>query len=211
MKYKYVFLSKWFAVIGMGISIVLMLIAFLQLENSLSAYEVNDIILTHPIVAANTGKIVVTNYDIHIKKTMYLKIPKIGINVPISHIGLTDQWAMGSPKSYNDVVWFDQSPRPWEVGSAVLAGHYGIRKNGSISIFQDLGKLKPGDKIYIINGKDKVISFVVTKISTYDFKASTTEVFVSNDGKAHLNLITCIWDSVSASYSKRLVVFTDRE
>jgi len=35
----------------------------------------------------------------------------------------------------------------------------------------------------------------------------------SSDAKAHLNLITCegVWDKVSKSYSKRLVVFTDRE
>ncbi|MFA5714473.1 MAG: PAS domain S-box protein [Candidatus Paceibacterota bacterium] len=40
-----------------------------------------------------------------------------------------------------------------------------------------------------------------------------TDIFVSNDGKAHLNLITCggFLDEVSKSYPKRLVVFADAE
>jgi len=35
----------------------------------------------------------------------------------------------------------------------------------------------------------------------------------SNDGKAHLNLITCagVWDEVEKSHSSRLVVFADME
>jgi len=36
---------------------------------------------------------------------------------------------------------------------------------------------------------------------------------LTNDGLAHLNLITCIgvWEQITQGYSQRLVVFTDRE
>lgn len=48
---------------------------------------------------------------------------------------------------------------------------------------------------------------------TYDALADATRVFRSDDGKAHLNLITCqgAWDKQAKQYSKRLVVFTDRQ
>ena len=56
------------------------------------------------------------------------------------------------------------------------------------------------------------IYFVVRKIQSYDPGEDASEVFVSNDGKPHLNLITCdgVWDKQAKQYSKRLVVFSDR-
>jgi hypothetical protein len=53
---------------------------------------------------------------------------------------------------------------------------------------------------------------VVREIQRYDPNADASSVFSSNDGKSHLNLITCegIWDEVSQSYPQRLVIFTDK-
>ncbi len=98
------------------------------------------------------------------------------------------------------------------MGSAVMAGHYGWLNN-SPAIFDNLSKLQTGDKVYIEDDKGLVISFVVREIRSYDPKADATDVFSSSDGKSHLNLITCegIWNKASGSYSKRLVVFTDKE
>ena len=50
-------------------------------------------------------------------------------------------------------------------------------------------------------------------IKKYDPNADAKDVFNLNDGKAHLNLITCvgIWNKIKKSRSERLVVFTDRE
>ena len=58
-----------------------------------------------------------------------------------------------------------------------------------------------------------ITTFVVREIRTYDKDEYAPDVFILDDDKAHLNLITCIgfWDKVSKSYSKRLVVFTDKE
>lgn len=54
---------------------------------------------------------------------------------------------------------------------------------------------------------------MVRELRTYGPKDDVTNVFNSSDGQAHLNLITCegIWDKASKSYSKRLVIFTDKE
>jgi hypothetical protein len=55
-------------------------------------------------------------------------------------------------------------------------------------------------------------SFVVRETRTYGNKDDASAIFQSNDGKAHLNLITCagVWDKIAKMYSKRLVVFTDK-
>ncbi|MFZ2299818.1 MAG: class F sortase [Candidatus Moraniibacteriota bacterium] len=54
---------------------------------------------------------------------------------------------------------------------------------------------------------------MVRESRSFDPDADALDVFSSDDGKAHLNLITCegVWDKASKRYSKRLVVFTDKE
>ena len=142
-----------------------------------------------------------------------LKIPKIKINAKIDSVGLTSQGAVGVPKGASTAAWFNLSVRPGEVGSAIISGHYGPWKSGGGSVFDNLSKLSKGDKLYIEDDKGREIIFVVREIKKYDFKANVPEVFYLDDGKAHLNLITCegIWNKIFKSYSKRLVVFTDKE
>ena len=141
-----------------------------------------------------------------------LKIPEIGVNAAIDSLGLTPDGSMDIPKGPNDVAWFNLGHRPGENGSAVIAGHYGTWKNGQGSVFDNLHKLSKGDMLYIGDDNGSVISFTVREIIKYDPKADTADIFSSDDGKAHLNLITCegTWNKNSKSYSERLVVFTDR-
>ena len=141
-----------------------------------------------------------------------LKIPSINVNAVVEHMGLTSDGAMDVPESPDNVAWFELGPHPGENGSAVMAGHYGW-KNGKGSVFDDLYKLREGDKLYVEDDKGTIISFVVRGNRRYDPGADVPEVFDSNDGKSHLNLITCegIWDKASKTYSERLVVFTDKE
>lgn len=141
-----------------------------------------------------------------------LKIPKINVDAPVEQVGLAPDGAMEVPKERANVAWFNLGQRPGENGSAVIAGHYGW-KNGKASAFDNLYKLRKGDKLYIEDGNGATITFVVRESRRYDPQADASAVFGSNDGKAHLNLVTCEgeWDKVSKTYSKRLVVFTDKE
>lgn len=143
---------------------------------------------------------------------MRLKIPEINVDSVIEYVGLTSDGAMDAPKGSDNVAWFELGPRPGESGSAVIAGHYGW-KNGKGSVFDDLHKLRKGDKLYVEDSNGEIISFVVRETRRYDLKAIASEVFVPNDGKSHLNLITCegVWDEISKTYSQRLVVFADKE
>ena len=143
---------------------------------------------------------------------MRLKIPGIKVDSAIEYVGLTSDGAMDVPKDRSNTAWFELGPRPGENGSAVIAGHYGI-KNGKRSAFDNLHKLRQGDKVYAEDEKGAITTFVVSKTRRYDPKADASDVFGSNDGKAHLNLVTCegVWDKVSESYPIRLVVFTDKE
>lgn len=141
-----------------------------------------------------------------------LKIPVINVDSAVEYVGVTPDGLMDIPKNQDDVAWFDLGSRPGENGSAVIAGHYGW-KNGQGSAFDNLYKLRAGDKIYIEDDKGIIIAFVARESRRYDPKADASGVFGSPDGKAHLNLITCegIWNKISKSYPQRLVIFTDKE
>lgn len=151
----------------------------------------------------------VTTYGLPIR----LKIPSINVNSIVEYVGLTSDGAMDVPKKQGNVAWFKPGQRPGEKGSAVIAGHYGLLKNGTASVFDNLYKLKPGDKIYVEDDKGASVSFVVRESRSFDPKADASGVFGSSDDKAHLNLVTCegIWNKISKSYSRRFVVFTDKE
>lgn len=141
-----------------------------------------------------------------------LKIPSIRVDATIVYVGLTPQGNMDVPKGPNEVAWFNLGPRPGEVGSAVISGHYGW-KNNIPAVFDNLNTLKKGDRIYITDIKGLTTSFVVRELRAYGEDQDASDVFISTDGGAHLNLITCegVWNKTKKSYSRRLVVFTDKE
>lgn len=119
---------------------------------------------------------------------------------------------MDAPKSPGNVAWFNLGQRPGEIGTAVIAGHYGWSR-GKGSVFNAVNTLRKGDRLYVQDDKGAILSFVVRESRLYDPKADASAVFGSSDGKAHLNLVTCegVWESAAKSYSRRLVVFTDKE
>ncbi len=142
-----------------------------------------------------------------------LKIPKIGVDAQIESMGFTQSGDMESPNGPQYVGWYKFGARPGEKGSAVIDGHYGRWINGEASVFDNLNQLSKDDNLYITDQKGQTTTFTVRASHTYKPNDNDTNVFISNDGKAHLNLITCegVWNEVQKTYSNRLVVFADAD
>ncbi len=140
-----------------------------------------------------------------------LSIPVIGLDTRLESVGLTPEGAMDVPTDPSTAAWFDLSPAPGEVGSAVIAGHFGWR-DGIPAVFDNLSLLRKGDIVSVQSTDGRTTQFMVREIRTYDAYADAASVFYSSDGKAHLNLITCegAWNPATKTYSNRLVVFTDK-
>jgi LPXTG-site transpeptidase (sortase) family protein len=141
-----------------------------------------------------------------------LKIQKINVDAVIDYTGLTADGAMDVKKDPDKVAWYSLGPRPGQIGSAVIAGHYGwIEDKGSV--FNELQTLIKGDEITVVDEKGVINNFLVREIKHYKPDATVPEVFMSNDKKSHLNLITCngTWDEAKQTYSNRLVIFTDKK
>ena len=139
-----------------------------------------------------------------------LKIPVIRVDSAIEDAYISDDGRMDVPAGSKNVAWFALGPKPGKIGSAVIGGHYGM-KNGVPFVFYRLDELKKGNKIYIVDDKGRTLTFVVRSVKLFNRNDDATTVFTSDDGLAHLNLITCegIWNRVNDTYPERRVVLTD--
>ncbi len=140
------------------------------------------------------------------------KIPSIKVDAQVEYVGIKSNGELDAPVGPVNVAWYKNGPRPGETGSAVIDGHYGWKDNIP-AVFDRLESIQKGDKLYVENDKGDTVTFVVREIKAYGPNDKADEVFISNDGKAHLNLITCggTWNAALKSYSKRVVVLSDME
>ncbi len=143
-------------------------------------------------------------------KPARILIPSIGVDTTIQSVGLTDSGNMGIPSNFTEVAWYNRGVAPGMPGSAVIAGHVDGR-NVPEAIFYDLNKLTLGDVVKVIDKRGKILEFKVVNVVVYEHDAPTEDVFLSNDSKSRLNLITCSGDWIADQrlYTKRTVVFTE--
>ncbi len=205
------------SIINVALSLVIIFFTTPILYYSGPHMKINPVSFESVQILQNTNEDIATGTvagleNLNIGLPVRLKIPGIGLDSIIESVGFTSDGAMGIPKNQEDVAWFNHGQRPGEIGNAVIDGHYGW-KSKKPSAFDSLYKLRIGDKIFVEDDKGAVVSFVVRESRRYDQSSSAPDVFVSKDGKSHLNLITCEgqWDNVYKSYPNRLVVFADKE
>ena len=162
-------------------------------------------------VQINSAKLVFPNQvgKISPELSMRLVIPAIGVNAAIQKVGITSKGEMEVPENASKVGWFEFGPRPGERGSAIIAGHFD-GENGEAGVFYNLYKLKKGDKLFVEDGGEAPVIFVVLESRLYN--PGYADYFFSRNYGFFLNLITCdgVWDGTKKSFSKRLVVFTEK-
>ena len=138
-----------------------------------------------------------------------LIIKAIGVDADVQSVGLS--WKgdgnMGIPTNFTDVAWYNQGPKPGMPGIAVINGHVD-GKDVEKAVFYNLGTLKPGDKVEVVDKKGNTAQFRVVGSKTYDYDSPTEDIFIGDASKAQLNLITCSgdWDKEKKLYRQRIVV-----
>lgn len=140
-----------------------------------------------------------------------LLIPSIGVDASVQLVGLaTSTGQMEVPDNFTDVGWYKHGPRPGMPGSAVITGHLN-GKNVPEAVFYDLSQVSTDDEIYMVDVTGATSTYKVMEVRTYTHDSPTEEVFISDDGKVRLNLITCAGDWLGSEqlYNQRTVVFTE--
>lgn len=137
-----------------------------------------------------------------------LRIPTLGINAAVEHVGLDKKNRMDVPVNIWNVAWYKLGPKPGERGNAVIDGH--VDGPYTPAVFWTLNKLKVGQRIYIQDEQGQEKTFEVFDMVVYDYDKAPMDRIFGQSTDAQLNLITCTgdFDQKTANYNKRLVIYT---
>lgn len=126
-------------------------------------------------------------------RPLSISIPSIKVTSKVNPIGLAQDGTLAVPQPgplLNQAAWFTKSPSPGQLGPSIIEGH--VDSPDGPSVFFDLGKLRPGNKIMVKRADGVRLTFTVNAVR--DFKKSkfpTTLVYGSKSNAPQLRLITC--------------------
>jgi sortase (surface protein transpeptidase) len=142
-----------------------------------------------------------------VSRPVELVIPAIGVRTPLVKLGRTPQGTLQVPPSTSVAGWYTGSPRPGQIGSAVIAGH--IDSYAGPGVFFRLRLLRPGDRVYVLRADRSLAVFRVTAEHTYPKDHFPTQAVYGPEPDAELRLITCggVFDPATGSYLSNVVVY----
>lgn len=137
-----------------------------------------------------------------------IRIPAIGVDASLEHVGLGKTGNMAVPLQYADAGWYRYGPPAGAMGSAVIDGHVDSGL-GIPAVFARLSELRAGDDIYIDTNRGESIRFVVESEATYALADVPRGMLFNRADRARLNLITCegTWIPDQKMYDERHVVY----
>ncbi len=137
-----------------------------------------------------------------------LRIPSLGIDTNVQHVGVGKTGNMAVPTNYTDVGWYRLGTVPGFVGSAVMDGHVdnGLALPG---VFKQLNQIKKGDELFVDTAGGATRRFVVQEVALYPYQEVPLQKLFSRADQARLNLVTCdgAWVQGAKTYDHRLVVY----
>jgi hypothetical protein len=138
-----------------------------------------------------------------------LTIPAINVQAPILQVGLAADGSVDVPplQQHNQVGWFDEGPTPGQFGPALIVGHVDTRTGPSV--FHDLGRLKPGQKIEILRRDHRTAIFEVNSVEHFGKTKLPVARVYGDYSRPLLRLMTCggPWLGGSRGYEDNIVVF----
>jgi hypothetical protein len=127
-------------------------------------------------------------------RPVLIRIPSIGVRSAVLPLGLADDGTLAVPQPGPDLdkaAWFDHSPTPGQPGPSIIEGH--VDSESGPSVFYELGKVRPGNKIHVTRADGVETVFTVNAVR--DFKKNrfpTTLVYGAKDlSRPQLRVITC--------------------
>ena len=135
-----------------------------------------------------------------------LVIAALGVNAAVEKLGVTQDYSLEVPQGVTNVGWYRLGAAPGGPGDTIITGHRGY-PGGIPSVFNNLGRLKPGDAVGGLLEDGRTVNFTVTRTFTTPY-TKVPDGFFATDGSPRLTLVTCTgdFDQNNLTYSDRLVV-----
>lgn len=153
----------------------------------------------------------VSSYSVAPTLPKYINIPSIGVNARVLRLGLLKNGQIATPDNIFDTGWYDGSAKPGQKGAMFIYGH--VSSWTADGVFYSLKKLKPGDRIIITRGDNKIFTYIVIKSNVYPYNAVDMNTVLSpiSPNTPGLNLMTCTGQVIkgTSEFNERLVVFSE--
>ncbi|HEV7651946.1 MAG TPA: class F sortase [Actinophytocola sp.] len=135
-----------------------------------------------------------------------LRIPAIGVDSRIVHIGVDATGALVPPPTADVTGWFAAGPVPGTIGPALLAAH--VDSRAGPGVFFRLTELRPGDAVIVDRADHTSVRFVVDSSTRVAKTAFPTELVYSPKPISMLRLVTCggSFDPQERSYLDNVIV-----
>jgi hypothetical protein len=137
-----------------------------------------------------------------------VRIPVIGVNAPLTGLGLTPGGSLDVPPAEDDNLagWYEAGTTPGETGTAIVAGH--VDNAEGPAVFYRLGALKRGAAVEVDRRDGSVAVFRVDAVEVYDAADFPDEKVYGRAARPELRVITCGggW-SRGRGYEGNVVVF----
>ena len=136
-----------------------------------------------------------------------LIIPAIGVRTRLIRLGRTAAGTLQVPTTTAVAGWFTGSPRPGQIGAAVIAGH--VDSYLGPGVFFRLRLLRRHEAIYVRTAAGTLVRFRVTAVRLYSKRRFPAAAVYGPVPGAQLRLVTCggTFDPASGHYLSNVVVF----
>jgi sortase (surface protein transpeptidase) len=137
-----------------------------------------------------------------------LRIPSLGLSVPIGSLGIDPTGGVQVPTDTTSVGWFRLGPTPGQLGSAVLLGH--VDSAAGPGVFFHLRTLAAGDVVYVDLADGMTDRFTVDSVAEYTKAQFPAQRVYGFHGASELQLVTCggVFDHATGGYLSNVVVYT---
>jgi LPXTG-site transpeptidase (sortase) family protein len=144
----------------------------------------------------------------HNRVPVALRIPAIDVAAPVNSSGVEANGDMDVPGNVTEVGWYKFGPAPGEPGSAVLAAHVDLARQGP-GVFFNLRTLTPGDVVLVDFDDGTTESYRVQARTIYEKTELPIDTIFSRGGPPVLTLITCGggFNRDVGSYDSNVVVY----
>lgn len=135
-----------------------------------------------------------------------VEAPAVGLQASLVPVGKTADGALDLP-GFGTAGWYQHSVVPGAPGAAVLAGH--VDSTTGPDVFHALGRLRPGDEIFVRHADGATSRFVVHGHEIVDKDALPVHRIFDEPAGPELRLITCggAFDRDARSYADNVIVY----
>ncbi|WP_375480611.1 class F sortase [uncultured Jatrophihabitans sp.] len=146
-----------------------------------------------------------------------VELPTLKAQAPVVSVATSSNGELEIPLDPKIVGWWKPGAQPGaKTGTAVLAGH--INYAGVTGALADIGKLKPGDPVYVFGthnvakngaGRRAEVKFSVTGVRTYHKTSLPYRQIFDQKVVGRIALVTCggPFDAATGNYLDNIVVY----